>query len=133
MYYPGVDANDKSMADGASTDTWAILTGLITLLLGASAVFAELQTALNTIWDVKAQPRRGFVIKYLLDRLRSFGMALGVGFLLLVSLVISATLSALQAYMNTWMPTLPPLWQGLNIVSSFFVVVALWNDLQIPS
>ncbi len=112
---------------GFGDSTWAILTGLITLLLGASAVFAELQTALNTIWDVKAQPRRGFVIKYLLDRLRSFGMALGVGFLLLVSLVISATVSALQAYMNTWMPTLPSLWQGLNIVSSFFVVMLLFG------
>src|ERR1044071_7204239 len=50
---------------------WAIVTGVATFLLGATAVFAELQTALNKIWDVEAKPRRGVILEFLLDRLRS--------------------------------------------------------------
>ncbi len=113
-------------ASGFGRGFSAIATGVVTFLLGASVVFAELQSALNQIWDVEAAPRRGVILKYLLDRLRSFGIALGVGFLLLVSLVISATLSALETYMSNWMPGLPVLWQTLNIITSFVVVALLF-------
>ncbi len=70
--------------------------------------------------------RRGFVLDYVLDRLRSFSIALGVGFLLLVSLVLSAALSALQDYLTNWMPSLPWLWQAGNIVISLVVVAVLF-------
>ena len=113
-------------SSGIGRGIWAIATGLITLFLGATVVFAELQSALNSIWDVKAAPRRGVILTYLFDRLRSFGIALGVGFLLLVSLVISAVLSGLQNYMNAWIPGVPLVWGTLNIITSFVVVALLF-------
>lgn len=105
---------------------WAIVTGGIAFLLGASVVFAELQSAINVIWDVQSEPKRGVVVQYLLDRLRSFSIALVVGFLLLVSLVLSAALSALQDYLNDWLPGVPVMWETLNIIASFLIVAALF-------
>ncbi len=113
-------------ASGIGQGTWAITLGLITLFLGASVVFAELQSALNQIWDVKPAPRRGVILDYLIDRLRSFSIALAVGFLLLVSLAISAALSGVQDYMTAWLPALPWLWQVLNNVISFVLIAALF-------
>jgi len=112
-------------ASGLGHGAWAIAVGVGTLFLGSSVVFAELQSALNQIWDVQPEPRRGFILDYLFDRLRSFSIALGVGFLLLVSLVLSAALSGLQDYMTEWMPTVPWLWQGSNLVVSFLLVTVL--------
>ena len=109
-------------SSGFAKSISAITTGVVTFLLGASAVFAELQAALNKIWDVQTEAKRGFLLKLIFDRLRSFALALGVGFLLLVSLVISAALTALQDYLNNWMPGVPALWQASNIVVSFLVV-----------
>ncbi len=111
---------------GLGKGAWAITVGIVTLFLGASVVFAELQSALNQIWGVKSEVRRGLILDLVLDRLRSFSIALGVGFLLLVSLVLSAALSALQDYLTNWMPSLPWLWQAGNIVISFFVVAILF-------
>ena len=104
----------------------AITIGVVTLILGSSVVFAELQSALNQIWGVKSQVRRGLILDLVLDRLRSFSIALGVGFLLLVSLVLSAALSALEVYFTNRMPSLPWLWQAGNITISFFVVALLF-------
>lgn len=111
---------------GFGSSIWAITSGIITFLLGATAVFAELQAVLNKIWDVRAEPRRGVLLSLLLNRLRSFTLALGVGFLLLVSLVISAALTALQDYLNNWMPGVPALWQMVNIGASFFIAALLF-------
>lgn len=113
-------------SSGFGKSIWAITTGVVTFLFGASAVFAELQIALNKIWDVQAQPRHGMILKLVLDRLRSFTIALGVGFLLLVSLVISAAISALQGYMQSRMPVVPGFWQTLNIIVSFLIAGALF-------
>ena len=111
---------------GFGKSIWAISVGAVTFLLGATAVFAELQAVLNRIWDVKAEPRRGVIFDLVFDRLRSFGIALGVGFLLLVSLVLSAALTAVEDYLNQWMPGMPAVWQMLNIVSSFLIAALLF-------
>ena len=111
---------------GFGKSIWAIGTGVVTFLVGATAVFAELQAVLNKIWDVKAEPRHGVILNLLLNRLRSFTIALSVGFLLLVSLVVSAALAALQEYLNNWMPGVPAVWQMLNIVTSFLVAAVLF-------
>jgi membrane protein len=111
---------------GFGKGAWAIATGVVTFLLGATAVFAELQAALNKIWDVQADPKRGVILKLILDRLRSFTIALAVGFLLLVSLVASAALTALQDYLNNWMPGVPALWQALNLVTSLLLAALLF-------
>jgi len=111
---------------GFGKSIWAITSGIVTFLLGATAVFAELQSALNKIWDVEAKPRRGLFLSFFFDRLRSFTIALAVGFLLLVSLVISAALTVMQDYLNNWMPGVPVLWQLLNIGASFFIAALLF-------
>jgi membrane protein len=112
---------------GLGKGAWAITIGVITLMLGASVVFAELQSALNVIWNVKVEVRRGFLLDYLIDRLRSFSIAACVGFLLLVSLVLSAALSALQDYLTDWMPSMPWIWQVGNIGVSLLIVALLFG------
>ena len=111
---------------GFGKGLWAVSVGIVTLITGATAVFGELQSALNHIWDVKAQPDRGVIMSFIVDRLRSFSIAICVGFLLLVSLVISALISGLQNYMNHWLPGVPWVWQTANTASSFLVVAVLF-------
>ena len=111
---------------GFGKGVWAVSVGIVALITGATAVFGELQSALNQIWDVKAKPDRGVIMSFIVDRVRSFSIAIGVGFLLLVSLVITALISGLQHYMNNWLPGIPWVWQTANIVSSFFVVAVLF-------
>lgn len=111
---------------GLGKGAWAITVGLVTLFLGASVVFGELQSALNAIWNVKVEVRRGFIADYIIDRLRSFSIALVVGFLLLVSLVLSAALSGLQDYMTHRLPAVPWLWQLGNTGVSLVIVALLF-------
>jgi membrane protein len=70
------------------------VTGVVALLLGATGAFTQLQEALNTAWEVKPDPRQGGIKSFLGKRVLSFGMVLVVAFLLLVSFVISALVSA---------------------------------------
>src|SRR6202008_4766064 len=70
----------------------ATVVGIVTLLLGATGAFTELKSALNVVWDVKDEG--GGVLGLLRGRLWAFAMVLAVGFLLIVSLVISAALTA---------------------------------------
>ena len=111
---------------GFGRGIWAVSVGIIMVIIGATAVFGELQSALNHIWDVKSKPDRSVIGSLLIDRLRSFSIALCVGFLLLVSLVISATISALQDYMNNWLPGMPWFWQTGNVFASFVVIAVLF-------
>jgi membrane protein len=81
-----------------SGDTpWVTAVGIITFFLGATGVFIEIQDSINTIWSIKAKPKRGWV-RYLTTRIVSFSMVVGIGFLLMVSLVLSATLSILDGW-----------------------------------
>lgn len=73
------------------------ILGIATILFGATGVFVQLQTSLNQIWDVEAKPAKG-IWGFLRTRVLSFGMVLGIGFLLLVSLVVSAGIAALDTY-----------------------------------
>ena len=111
---------------GFGKGIWAVGVGIITLIIGATAVFAELQAALNRIWDVKSKPDRGVIVPLIIERLRSFSIALCVGFLLLISLVISAVISGLQHYMSNWLPGIPWFWQTANVIASFVVVAVLF-------
>jgi membrane protein len=100
----------------------ATIVGLATLLFAASGVFAQLQGALNTIWEV--EPVRGRGVRGLIrDRFLSFTMVLGTGFLLLVSLVISAGLAAAGKRFGDGAALV---WQAVNFVVSFGVVMLLF-------
>jgi membrane protein len=99
--------------------------GVVVLLVGASGVFGELQSSLNHIWEVKPKPGRGFK-GFLRDRFLSFTMVLGVAFLLLVSLIVSATLAALGRFLAGALPGGEAVWQMLNFVISVAVITVLF-------
>jgi membrane protein len=103
----------------------ATVIGVVILVFGASGVFAELQDDLNTIWKVKPTPGLG-LWAMIRDRLLSFAVVLGTGFLLLVSLVVSAALSALEGWLNARLPGAAWLWGALNVAVSFAVVTVLF-------
>lgn len=107
----------------------ATIVGIITLIFGALGVFNELHNALNTIWDVKEEETKGLVNvikKVIFSRLLSFTMILGIGFLLLVSLVISAGLSAVQQTMGNLFPFSEFILQIINLVISIGVITVLF-------
>ncbi len=99
--------------------------GAAILFFGASGVFGELQESLNIIWEVKPKPGRGF-LGVVRDRVLSFGMVLGVGFLLLVSLLLTAALAALGAFFERTLPGGELLWQVINFAISFGVATLLF-------
>ncbi len=83
-----------------SGDTpWVTVLGFVTFFLGATGVFIEIQDSVNTIWSIKVKPKRGWV-RFILTRLISFSMVVGIGFLLMVSLVLSAVLSIIDEWIN---------------------------------
>jgi len=88
-------------AGATGSGTFAAIAGIVTLLVGATTVFGELQSSLDRIWD-SPKPAQSGIGGLLRGRLRSFGMILGIGFLLLVSLVLSAALSALGHFWGGW-------------------------------
>jgi membrane protein len=118
----------QSIAENAKTPGSGVLSlivGLTVLLFGASGVFGELQSALNTVWGVAPKPGRGIwgLVK---DRFFSFTLVLGVAFLLLVSLVVSAGLTWVGQVFASSLPGGSVLWQVLNFGISLAVVTALF-------
>ncbi|CAG0935770.1 hypothetical protein TFLX_04620 [Thermoflexales bacterium] len=103
----------------------ASLLSVVTLLLGATGVFGELQGALNTIWEVAPKPGRGW-LGTLKDRFLSFTMVLGIGFLLLVSLVVSTALSALGNFFAGEVAQTSGVLQLLNSLVSFGIITLLF-------
>jgi membrane protein len=77
--------------------TWVSLVGTFTFFLGATGVFIEIQDSINTIWCIKVKPQRN-LIRFIVTRITSFSLVVGIGFLLMASLVINAVLSIL----NDW-------------------------------
>lgn len=112
-------------ANQPATGTIASIISIVALLFGALGVFAQLQDALNTIWEVQPKPGRpvkGFIRRNIL----SFSMVLGIGFLLLVSLVISAVLAGISTYFSHLVPGFEFLWQAINFLVSFAVTTFLF-------
>lgn len=103
----------------------AVVIGLITLLFGASGAFGELKSALNAVWEVKPVATSG-IWGFVKDRFLSFSMVLGVGFLLLVSLLLSAALAALGKTFGGMMPGWTILAEGLNFALSIGVITVLF-------
>lgn len=103
----------------------ASIFGIGTLLLGAANVFGQLQDALNTVWGVAPKPGRG-LLRTLKDRFFSFTMVLGTGFLLLVSLVLSATLAALTKLMGREVPGLSAWVPLMDLVVSALILTVLF-------
>jgi membrane protein len=105
---------------------WATIIGVITILVGATGVFVELQKALNVIWEVKAKPSRA-IFTIIRTRLFSFGLILSVGFLLLISLTITTIIAVMSEWvMNHWPNIVLIIFYALNFIISFGVVMLLF-------
>jgi len=105
--------------------TGAIFGGII-LFIGATGVFTEMQDSINYIWSVKAKPKKGW-LKLLTNRLLSFSLIIGIGFLLLVSLIINAVLNLLSDSLSRWLSEdTVQLFQVVNSVIIFIVISGLF-------
>jgi len=103
----------------------ATIIGMLTLLLGASAVFEHLKDAINTVWEIEPKPTKGrlaFAKKYL----SSITVLLGTGFLLLVSLVVSTLLTALGDTIQPYLPGGEGLWTAIDLLFSLAVISFLF-------
>jgi membrane protein len=110
---------------GDATVTGAL--GFIALLLGTTTVFAEIQDTINTIWGLKAKPRRGW-LKMLANRLLSFSLVVSLGFLLLVSLVVTGLVEALSNRLLHIFPDIAvQIIYIINILVTFTVVTLLFG------
>ena len=111
-----------------SGDVIATVIGFVGLLLGAGGAFGQLQAALNRAWEVQPDPHQGGLRSFVFKRLFSFGMILSVAFLLLISLVVSAALSAFGGTLARMLPEglSGSVLQLANIALSLVVIAALF-------
>jgi membrane protein len=117
----GAEAVQTILRNSAQDDTGILATALsiLVLIVGATTVFVELQDSLNTIWGVTPKPGRG-ILGMLRDRFLSFAMVIGTGFLLMVSLIVSAALTALQEWLGGMFPHL-----GITVVRIIQMVLSV--------
>ncbi|MHB8053999.1 MAG: YihY/virulence factor BrkB family protein [Candidatus Aminicenantales bacterium] len=101
------------------------LIGAVLLLIGATTVFSELQDALDRIWRIPKRKKSG-IWRFLRARLLSFGMILGIGFLLMVSLVVSTALAALGKWWKPLFSHWDLLANGLNFLISFVITTTVF-------
>ena len=110
----------------SQASTTGALVGTGILILGATGVFTEMQDSINYIWSVKAKPKKGW-LKLLINRLLSFSLVVVLGFLLLVSLIISALLNLLSDKLDEMFPQFTvEAFQLINTGITFVVITALF-------
>jgi membrane protein len=119
----------QTMIENASISgkkTFAAIVGVITLLIGSTAVFAEIQDSINSIWGLKTKPKKG-LWKILRNRFLSFSVVISLGFLLLVSLAIATVIEGLSDRLKAQFPNVAlVLFYLLNLVISFVVTCGLF-------
>ncbi len=113
-----------SHTDNQETSRWSLLLGAVLMIVGATTVFAELQHALNRVWRVEAAPGNA-IVSFVKQRLMSFALVLTLGFLLMVSLVVSAVLATVHAYLDERLAAAAVFWTSLDIVVSLTLSTAL--------
>ncbi|MBA2961440.1 MULTISPECIES: YihY/virulence factor BrkB family protein [Ramlibacter] len=124
----GAEMVEGLVASASDTDRGLIAgaISIVVLMVGATTVFAELQSALDRIWKVPAAKKPSGIAGLLRARLLSFGLILGVAFLLMVSLVVSAGLAAFGAWAGALMPGWEVLLQVLNTLVSLAILSVLF-------
>src|SRR5689334_15992024 len=121
----------QGLLEGAShrqAGVFGTAIGTIAFLIASTGAFLELQVAFNTIWRVKPSPR-GHFYAFVMDRLRSFGLVVAIGFLLLVSLTITAALAALNAWLFNLSASNALMWNTVNTLVSIVVTTGLFAML----
>ena len=110
----------------SGSGTVAIIIGVVTLLIGATSVFAEIQDSINSIWGLKVKAKAGW-LKLLKTRLLSFGVITSLGFLLLVSLGVTAIIEGLSNRLKEHFPDVAVvIIYAVNLVITFVVVTTLF-------
>ena len=105
----------------------AVIVGTITLMIGASSIFMEIQDSLNIIWRVKAKPKKGW-LKLIQNRFLSFSLIISIGFLLLVSLIVNLLVSSLESWIERFMPAVTTLLiKGVNMGITFIIISVLFS------
>jgi membrane protein len=125
---PGAQAIEATITSAREEGTGITAIAVITLVFGLWWVFGELQDALNTIWGVTVRPGRGFLVM-LRERFWSFTLVVGIGFLLLVSLAVSAWLAALRALFAGYLPVPPSALELVDFVISLGVITVLFATI----
>ncbi|UZJ44995.1 YihY/virulence factor BrkB family protein [Marinimicrobium sp. C6131] len=105
---------------------WPALIGITATIIGATTVFAQMQRSLNEIWSVVPRPSKSSLWIFIKSRLLSLTIILAIGFVLLVSLLLSVALRTIMAFAEEWLPV--PGWAmvGMELFLSLFVVTALF-------
>jgi membrane protein len=108
-----------------TTGVFATIVGFIVLIVGASGVFAQMQASLNAIWRVEPKPGRG-LWGLVQDRILSFGFILIVGFLLLISLILTAIIAFIGTWVGGFLPGVEVFIQILNAILSLAIIILLF-------
>ncbi|HTI10758.1 MAG TPA: YihY/virulence factor BrkB family protein [Puia sp.] len=107
----------------------AAIIGGVTLLIGATSIFAEIQESINMIWEVKPKPKKGW-LKYLQNRFLSFSIIVGMGFLLLVSLAVSALIDTFSDRLKAIYPGVTVIiFYIVNMIISFIVITVIFGTI----
>lgn len=105
---------------------WPTVIGVLAIVVGATTVFAQMQQSLNRIWDVAPRPSRNSLWLFIKARVLSLTIVLSIGFVLLVSLLLSVALRAVMAFADQWLPVPPTVMVGLEIGLSLAVITLLF-------
>jgi membrane protein len=115
------------IASGSKNSVWATIIGVITILVGATGVFAQFQKSLNIIWEVKADESKSGILRLLRARLFSFGLIVAVAFIMMVSLIITTVLNAMGDWLSGhFSDSLLIIIRILNFIISSFIIVILF-------
>ncbi|HZH64251.1 MAG TPA: YihY/virulence factor BrkB family protein [Flavisolibacter sp.] len=105
---------------------FAFIVGIITLVIGATGVFAEVQDSVNQIWNLKPKPKKGW-LKMLTDRLLSFSVIISLGFVLLVSLLVNGVIEVLMERLQARFPNVAVVVVYIvNVLITFLVISTLF-------
>ncbi len=109
------------------TTFFARIVGIGTLIFSSTTVFFSLQMAINKIWNIEAKPDKGFT-RYLLNRLLSFAMVIGIGFVLMVSLVVEAVLAIFKNFIQGFQETISEILMKISSeVVSFCIIMVIFS------
>ena len=113
----------------SSEGGFATIVGLVTLIIGATSVFGEIQDSINLIWQLKAKPKKGMGwLKFIIDRLLSFSLIISLGFLLLVSLVLNGLMDAFIGRLIQIFPeTQVVIAYAINLLITFLMTALLFG------
>ena len=114
-------------AGNQQSGTWAAVIGVVTLLITASGVFGEMQSALNVIW--KAEPNGDSVTRLIRARAISLGLVAALGFLLIISLAVSAAISAFGGLLNAYLPFADIILAIINELITLALIAALFSAI----